>query len=340
MIVVNGRFLGPRPTGIQRTARSLVDAIVGAGLEVEVVAPPGVRDARVDRHVWAPPGRVGDHLWEQVCLPLVARPHRVLSLANTAPLAAARSVTMVHDLAPLAGPGWFARPMRAYAGLALAAARRADAVLTVSHVIRDDLVRHRVQPDRIVVVPPAVDPIFRPADDRTVAKVRGRLGLADDPYLLFVGWADPRKDLGTAVAAHRRVRRDIAHRLVLVGRPHRNFRAVDAPPDVVLAGSVTDGDLVALLTGAAALLYPSRYEGFGLPPLEAWSCGTPAIVSDLAVLRESTRGRATYAPVADVAAWATCARSALAGELGVPQPPAWTWADAARHVTDLIQRLG
>jgi glycosyltransferase involved in cell wall biosynthesis len=97
-------------------------------------------------------------------------------------------------------------------------------------------------------------------------------------------------------------------------------------------GYVADDDLRALLTGAAALLYPSHYEGFGLPPLEAWACGTPALVADIPVLRETTGGAGVLLPVGDVAAWAEAVRAAVARELTAPAPLRRTWADVGREL--------
>jgi len=97
-------------------------------------------------------------------------------------------------------------------------------------------------------------------------------------------------------------------------------------------GFVTDDDLAALLTGASALIYPSRYEGFGRPALEAWRCGTVALVSDLPAIREATLDRATYLPPGDVSAWAAAMVAAVDGEIPVPEPDRWTWADAAREL--------
>jgi glycosyltransferase involved in cell wall biosynthesis len=156
--------------------------------------------------------------------------------------------------------------------------------------------------------------------------------------VLFVGWADPRKDVATAVAAHRIATSVVPHRLVLTGHAHRNFAPVVVPDldTVVRPGYVADTDLRALLAGAAALLYPSRYEGFGTPPLEAWACGTPALVSDIPVLRESTEGRAVYLPPGDVAAWADGIVSAVRDELTAPAPATWTWDDAARQAVSAV----
>jgi glycosyltransferase involved in cell wall biosynthesis len=340
-VVVNGRFLRGTPTGVHRVGRSLLDAARAAGLEAEVFAPPGVDDPRVDRHLPAPGGggTLGDHLWEQVALPFAARDRPVLSLANTAPVAARHGIVLVHDLAALVGPQWFAPRMQAYVRICLSAARRADAVVTVSAVVAGEL-RDRGVTAPISVVHNAVDESWQPASPATVEAVLDRLHVRP-PYVLVVGWADPRKDVATALAAHRVATRAASHRLVLTGLAHRNFAPVVVPDldTVVRPGYVADDDLRALMTGAAALVYPSRYEGFGTPPLEAWACGTPALVSDIPVLRESTEGRAVYLPPGDVGAWAEAIVAAVRGEVTAPSPATRTWADAGRELVDALRPL-
>jgi glycosyltransferase involved in cell wall biosynthesis len=273
-----------------------------------------------------------------VLLPALSRRGRVLSLTNTAPVLARHGVVAVHDLAMLLRPDWYASSMRAYARLVVAAARRAEIVVTFSQSVAAELEQAGVRPSRIRIVREAVDPAFAPAGSAAVDAAKERLGI-EGPYVLMVGWAQPRKDLATAVAAHRLALRDVAHRLVLVGEAHDTFAPVPAPddPSIVRAGHVTDTDLVALLTGAAALVYPSLYEGFGLPPLEAWACGTPALVSDIPVLREGTGGRGELLPVGDAQAWADGLRRALRGELAVPQPPHWQWSDAGRQLIEALE---
>lgn len=338
-VVVNGRFLRATPTGLHRVGRSLLDAMTSAGLAATVAAPTGVRDPRVDT-VWPAPGvRGGDHVWEQAVLPARAGRRVVLSLTNTAPVLARHGVVLVHDLAPLVGPHWFDRRMHGYARLVLAAARRADAVMTVSAQVADELHAHRVRAP-ITVVHNAVDADVRPAPADAVEETLHRLSVRP-PYVLFVGWADPRKDVATAVAAHRLAATSVPHRLVLTGHAHRNFAPVVVPDldTVIRPGYVADDDLRALLTGAAALLYPSRYEGFGTPPLEAWACGTPALVTDIPVLRESTEGRGTYLPPGDVTAWAEAIVAAVRGELPTPRPSARTWADAATDAMAALSRV-
>lgn len=336
-LVVNGRFLAATPTGLHRTGRALVDGLRRHGVDATVWAPRGVDDARVDVHQPAPPGRWGPHLWEQAVLPARAGGRPVLSLTNTGPVVARTGLVMVHDLAALREPRWFDRSMQLYVRISIAAARRAERVLTVSEVVAGELADVGVRRERIAVVRPAVDEAFRPADPAAVEDVRRRLGL-DTPYLVLPGWADPRKDAGTAVAAHLDAVRDRDHRLVLLGGTHPTFAPVDLPdtPTVVRPGWVPEEDLVALLTGAAALLYPTRYEGFGLPPLEAVACGTPALVSDIPVLRESAGDRATFLPAGDVPAWSRAIRDVLDQAPIATGAVAWTWDDATASLVSAI----
>lgn len=312
------------PTGLHRVARSLLDAAVSLGLQAEIQTPPEST------------GRLGAHAWEQLTLPRIARDRPVLSLVNTAPVFARHGIVLVHDLAPLVGPQWFSREMRIYGQVVLAAVRRAELVLTVSQVMADEL-RERGVRAPITVIHNAVDDDVRAVETSAVDAARERLAVRS-PYVLFVGWADPRKDVATAVAAHRLASRTMPHRLVLTGLAHRNFAPVVVPDldTVIRLGYVSDDDLRALMSGASALLYPSRYEGFGTPPLEAWACGTPAVVSDIPVLRESTEGRAVYVPPGDINAWAAAILAALHGDLEPPAPSTRTWRDAG---AELLQAL-
>jgi glycosyltransferase involved in cell wall biosynthesis len=342
LVVVTGRFLRARPTGLHRVARSLLRAALEAGLAAEVVAPEGVEDPLVTTTVPSPAGtgKGGDHLWEQVVLPRYAGSRLVLSLANTAPVAARRAAVVVHDLGPLVGPQWFAPSMQAYGRLVLAAARRADLVVAPSQQVVDELAAAGVERSRLGVVRNGLDPGFGPASDVEVARARDDLDLRR-PFVLVVGWADPRKDTRTAALAHLLATEVTPHDLVLAGLAHPNFPPVDVPegPSIRRVGYVDDDRLRALLTGAAALAYPSRYEGFGLPPLEAWACGTPALVADVPAVREATEGRARYVGVGDVTGLAGAMVEAVRGELAVPALPAWTWADAAGQLLERLQGL-
>lgn len=339
-LVINGRFLrSARPTGMHRVAGALVDAALARGLDAEVLAPPGIEDPRVDRTAWAPRGRIADHVWEQVSLPLAARGRPIVSLLNTAPVVAHRAATMVHDLG-FRVHEWHAAGNRAYAATVMAAARRAAVVLTPSQAIAAELADVGLDGGRIRVVRPAVDERWHPRDAQQVREARASFGL-ERPYCLMVGWMHPRKDAATVVAAHARLVGLEPHDLVLVGAPSPTFAPVHLPEldSIRVLGYVTDDELAALMSGAAACVYPSVYEGFGLPAVEALACGAPVIASDLPVLREATLGRAEFVPCRDVTAWADAMCAALAGELRPSSAPEWTWGDAADQLLDALAPL-
>jgi glycosyltransferase involved in cell wall biosynthesis len=335
-LVVDGRFLTVRATGLHRVARGFVTAAKDAGVDLEVWTPGACRSPLADRALHVPNGRLGGRLWEQVVLPAAAHGRMIWSLTNTAPLMHP-GVVVVHDLAASVGPQWFAGSMRLYARTVLTSARRANRVITVSNAVRDELIGHGVEADRVTVVSPAVDERFRPASSGEVERLRGALGLHED-YAVMVGWVDPRKDVATAVAAHERTVGDHPHDLVLVGSGHPTFASVAQPRGdrIKFLGHAGDDDLVALLTGAKVLLYPSRYEGFGLPPLEAMACGTPAVVSDIPVLRESTAGAARLVAPGDVAGWAAALLEGLRGTLTRPSPPQRTWRSVGAELAAVL----
>lgn len=324
-LVVDGRFLVVRPTGLHRVASNFVAAAKDAGVPIQVWAPGGVDHPLIDRSVPMPAGRLTGRVWEQAVLPAVARGRPIWSLTNTTPVLAP-GIVVVHDLAVVVGPEWFAASMRWYGRVMLSGARRARRVITVSHAIRDELMAVGVEGDRISVVSPAIDDEFSPSTGDQVADTRRRLGL-DRGYAVMVGWADPRKDVATAVAAHQRVVTQHPHDLVLVGESHPTFAPVALADlaSVRRVGHLGDRDLIPLLTGAKVLLYPSRYEGFGLPPLEALACGTPAVASDIPALRESTAGLVPLVAPGDVAGWADALLAGITGALSCPSPPVRPW---------------
>jgi glycosyltransferase involved in cell wall biosynthesis len=202
-----------------------------------------------------------------------------------------RLVVTVHDVAFLVYPQLFPRAWGLMYRAALArAVRSADAIITVSRHTAEDLARRtRADTRRIHVVPLAASV---PRSQADVEPVLSRLKVPQ-PYVLFVGTLEPRKNLIRLVRAYRRMAaRGSPHRLVLAGpmgwRPQPLLRAISAegPGDVVLTGAVGPDDLDALYRGAAAFAYPSLYEGFGLPVLEAMSRGAPCVVSSSSSLPE------------------------------------------------------
>jgi glycosyltransferase involved in cell wall biosynthesis len=250
-------------------------------------------------------------LWMQLAVPLVLarlKPALCHFTNSIGPLASPCPLVLtLHDMSLFLHPETQPRrSLLAVRTLIPAAARRADALITVSHSARRDIVRVLgVAPEKVHVIYEAAAPCFRqfdpgvPADAAELARVRARYGLAGDE-LLYVGTLEPRKNLATLVRAfaalHRRGR---ARRLLLVGQLGwkvagllREIEALGLGADVQLPGYVPEADLPALYNLARALVFPSIYEGFGLPVVEAMACGLPVVTSDRSSLAELGRGAA------------------------------------------------
>ena len=229
-------------------------------------------------------------------------------------------VVTLHDLVPLKRRGEYLRTGLRFR-LRYRAVQRATRVIVPTHAVaRDADELLGLGPDRVDVVAVAPATTFRRASPERVGEMRRRYELPED-YLLWVGGLehpDPRKRVADLARTPHRLP------LVLVGRPGRWAQELQG---VHLTGHVPDEDLAAIYTGAHALVFPSDDEGFGLPPVEALACGTPVVASDVPAVREVLDGRATLVDPADVAALLAAAERA---ERPAPEPPRWTWHDAAR----------
>jgi glycosyltransferase involved in cell wall biosynthesis len=202
-----------------------------------------------------------------------------------------RLVVTVHDLAFLVHPRFYPRQWRVMYRVGVArAVRSADAVIAVSRHTAEDLLRRtRVDPGKLHVVPLAAALPMSGTDAReTLTRLK-----IPTPYVLFVGTLEPRKNLVRLVRAYRRMAvRGAPHALVMAGpigwrhQPLLREIALEGPGEILLTGSVLPADLDALYRGASAFVYPSLYEGFGLPVLEAMARGVPCVVSTAASLPE------------------------------------------------------
>jgi glycosyltransferase involved in cell wall biosynthesis len=228
----------------------------------------------------------------------------------------AAGVVTVHDLAFVLHPETVATATGRLVRLVPRALERAERVLTPSHAAAADLMEvYGVPEDRVRVTPLGVDDAWFDVQPAGPA-LRARLDVPER-YVVFVGTAEPRKNLGTLLAAHRSWRAEDpgAPALVLAGPAgwaggEGAGRGVE-DASVRRTGFLAEEDLRALVAGACALALPSRYEGFGLPVLEAMACGVPVVVSDIPVLREVAGGLGRTAPPGDADALADALRSAV-----------------------------
>ncbi len=226
-----------------------------------------------------------------------------------------RVVVSLHDIAYERYPRFFdpgtVAGFRTYVPLTL---RRARMVLTLSDFCKGEIVRrYRVPPEKVAVTFCAANPIFHPLRDPTrLADVCARYGTGER-FILCVGNLEPRKNLRAMIEAYVRLRRadTTRHRLVLVGRKGWLYdeifaaaRASGYADDLVFTDYVPNANLVALYNAADVFVYPSIYEGFGIPPLEAMACGTPVVCSNTSSLPEVVGDAALMVDPFDVEALA------------------------------------
>lgn len=235
--------------------------------------------------------------------------------------------------------------------------RRADAIIAVSECTKRDAIRfYNLPPEKITVIYEGVNPALHRVDDPSrLAEIRTRYA-QNQPYLLFVGTIEPRKNIAALVDALSVLRaRGFTHRLLIVGRkgwlyqPTFDHVKQAGMSDVVdFLDFVTDDDLSALLSACDAFVFPSLYEGFGLPPLEALACGAPVICSNTASLPEVVGDAALLVDPRDVNEIANAierviSNRALRDELrakGFAQAAKFSWERAARETLAVYAAVG
>jgi len=268
----------------------------------------------------------------------------------------ARSVVTLHDVFPWSCPGasttldtiiyrhWLPR-----------LARRVDAVITVSQASKADIIRYLgVSPNSIRVIYEGVNPAYRPLSAAQLAAARARYALPRG-YLLYVGSIEARKNLARLLRAYAALRREGEERpLALVGVRRWNAGPILAAlaelrlqEHVIFTGYVAEADLPALYGGADLFVFPSLYEGFGLPPLEAMACGAPVVCSNAASLPEVVGDAALTVDPTDVEALAQAMRQVLSDESlradlrarGLRRARQFTWERAAQETAALYREV-
>ncbi len=279
-LAVNGRFLTQGLTGVQRFAAEVTQAIARNGTPIRLLAPQGAPDRLGDIRVEHVGTRRGQS-WEQIDLPAASNPAPLLSLGNTAPLrCGGKRIVVIHDAGVFDTPESYSLAFRAwYRSLHLALPRLGAQIVTVSEFSRGRLAaRLRLDPAKIGVMPEGGEHVLRVAAD---AGVLNRHGLAPRGYALAVGTRAAHKNLGAlGEAASLLSSRGMC--LAVAGSVQGSAfsGAADAKGSgVKLLGRVTDAELRALYENALCLIFPSRYEGFGIPPLEAMWCGCPVLAA-------------------------------------------------------------
>ncbi len=279
-VYINGKFLCQQATGVQKFAFGLSQELQAKHPEIIAIMPKGKHPHRgllVTKF-----GYGTGFFWEQIWLPLflLFHPNAVLiSFCNTAPLLIKKQIVTVHDLAFRKNKDWFSASFRLwYNYLIPRLCKRSLQIITVSEFSKKEICdAYNASSDKIHVVPNSV-PIMDYDEQRPYPF----------PYLLLTGIFNPRKNAAFALS-HLPEIKDKGFHIVGVGMEADIFGKTTFPKDenVHILNAVDDRQYYTLMKHAEALVFSSEYEGFGIPVLEALVLGTPAIVPDVAVYRES-----------------------------------------------------
>lgn len=271
------------------------------------------------------------------------------------PLHSVPTVLTVHDLIFRRFPQYHKPLNRWYLNLTMPLyVKQATAIIAISQATKQDLISaYGVPADKIRVVYEAADPRFKPQAEHEIARVRSKYSLPER-YILFVGTIEPRKNLPRLLEAYRKVHRaGLTDALVVVGKRgwlvgdfFRKLEDETLPP-VILPGFVSDEDLPALYAGAQALAFPSLFEGFGLPMLEAMACGTPVVASRAGSLPEIGGDAAVYFDPESIEEMAEALERVLTdAELaehlrrkGLARAKQFSWRKAARETLDIYTSI-
>lgn len=340
-VQVNTRFLAHELTGVQRYTCELMARL---GDRLDPVAPqPGLAGIR-------------GHLWEQFVLPFQVDERLFWNPTCPGPVFVSRQVITLHDLSVIDHPEWFDWKYTLWNRMLIPVVlRRARHVIAVSHATKQRAeALYGVPSEKVSVVYNGVDRRFAPQSPTQIERVRTAVGIPAGPYVLSLSALEPRKNLERLLAAWRGCRDAVPDPPTLVlaggaGRPtiFHNFSLDDVPEHVHFTGYVDDDHLPGLYSGAQAFVYPSVYEGFGLPLLEAMSCGTAVATSNVTSMPEVAGEAALLFDPYDVGSIEAQLRRLLADETlradleerGRSQAAKFRWDRTSEETWDVLRRF-
>jgi glycosyltransferase involved in cell wall biosynthesis len=298
-VIVNSRFLTQKITGVQRFGIEVSRRLANLSGNFTFVSPHNVLHNKIAEELNVVCyGRLRGHFWEQIELPRFLKSRRenwlLLNLGNTGSLRYGNQITTIHDLGFLHNPAWYSKRFYMfYKFLIPRVINSSRIVITVSEFSKSELIiKLNVAEEKIKIAHNGVSPVFLKS-----AKERKKVG--DSRFILMVSSIDPRKNMEGAIAAFGKLE-DKSIRLVIAGEKNRIFADSKIGNSLLESGRIRiigvrdDESIRSLYTGAELIIFPSFYEGFGLPPLEAMACGCPCVVSNIASLSEVCGDAALY----------------------------------------------
>lgn len=352
MFVINGRYLTQKATGVHRYAFEICNKLHEMGVDFHVAIPEEICPDYKFEFKTVKCGSFNTHLWEQISLPHYLRrigSPLLISLTGCGPLNYNNQIMTIHDVSHERYPEWFSKNyFRFYHFMMPRIGRKAHAVLTVSEFSKQEIIDVMCFPaQRIHVIHSNVPFHNKPSKEEI-------LNYDPDPsierYILAVSSMDPRKNFIRLVEAFNKIE-DKSLKLYIIGMKSQVFNTPDMQKlvgkNIYLPGYVDDQALQKMYQNALLSVYPSLYEGFGLPPLESMTFGCPVINSNIPALREVSEDGALYVnpyDTDDIAAKINLLakdeelRQSLRLK-GLEQIKKYSWDKSAKQVYELAQKF-
>lgn len=351
MFVVNGRFLTQKATGVHRYAFEICNKLHEWGVDFYVAIPKTINPDYKFSFKTVQCGNLNTHLWEQINLPHYLKSQGsplLISFSGCGPLNYSNQIITIHDVSYERHPEWFSKNFyRYYHFMMPRIARKAHAVLTVSEFSKQEIFETIHTPlEKIHIIHSNVPFHDVPSEDEVLNYVPDKNA---EKYILTVSSMDPRKNFVRLVEAFTKLE-DKSIKLYIIGMQFKAFNTPDLQKlineNVVLPGYIDDEALQKMYMNAMFSIYPSLYEGFGLPPLESMTYGCPALLSDIPALREISGDAALYTDPFD-ADDMTAKMNQLVKDVnlrqelkvkGLEQIKKYSWDKSAKQVLELAKQ--
>ena len=350
MIYINGRFLLQNQTGVNRFAYEICKALTAIGADFILLCPHGIVKDCYDitsfniKYI----GGGKSHFWEQLVLPFkwwsIRGEKLLINFTGIGPIFIRNKITTIHDLAFMVNPQWYSRTYRfIYRLLTPLSAYTAKKVITVSEFSKREIVRLlHLKENKIAVIYNAVSSNLLPNKQHDTGNTRGN-------YILAVSSIDPRKNFQRLLVAFDSVNKSDVELYIIGGQNNIYTTSIDKLEKgldnnrIKWLGRVSDEELQMYYHNAVCFVYPSLYEGFGIPPIEAMANGCPTIVSDIPPLKEVCGEAALYIDPNDENDISKkmseiIGNSALQESLrqrGYERYKKFNWVDSARKIIEL-----
>ena len=281
-VFINDRILQHKTTGLQRY---LIELLKRFPPNFITISPPFILGSKTA------------HAWEQFILPAKIKSGSILfSPTNTGPIYCKQQVVTIHDIVALDHPEWFSKSKGfLYKNITPPLLKNSQKIIAISEYSKNRIIANTsIDEKKIIVIPNGIDTKFGLQSETSIETMRENIKLPCTRYVLCIGTTEPRKNIARLLKAWENISKKIPDDiwLVLTGKQNQKelFSEIagmnNLPSRVHLTGHVSDDFLPALYAGALVFAFPSLYEGFGLPPLEAMASGVPVLTGNLTSLPE------------------------------------------------------